>query len=89
MELSNRQLETVIQVDALHTLREPLETYLNPLWWQLKGLLYTATGYGDKIPTEYMVKHNNRLKRVYIHIFSNCGSLYIFSKGERIAIDEV
>ncbi len=26
----------------------PLETFNNPLWWQLRGLTYTATGYGKK-----------------------------------------
>lgn len=89
MEQSVVQLETVFRVDAHHIERKQLETFISPTWWQLKGLSYTATGYGAKIPTQYMVKHNNRLKRVYCRIFSNCGSLYIINKGQCIAIDEV
>ena len=54
-----------------------LETKEAPLWHHLKSLMYTATGYGSKIPTIYKVKHNNRWKRVYCHIYSNFGTLYI------------
>jgi hypothetical protein len=57
----------------------PLETVEKPLWWQLRGLSYTSTGYGPKIPTSYMVKHNNRMKRVYCRIYSNSGSLFIIN----------
>ena len=71
--------------DYNHT---PLETVRKPLWWQLRGLMYTATGYGKKIPTEYMVKHNNRMKRVYCCIYSNVGSLYIKSHGHDIFLTE-
>ena len=65
-----------------------LETFDNPLWWQLRGLMYTATGYGKKIPTSYMVKHNNRLKRVYMGIFSNIGSLYIKHNGHDVFVED-
>jgi len=85
----NRQLETVERIDALNTIRTPLETIEKPLWWQERGLSYTATGYGSKIPTQYMVKHSGRMKRVYCRIFSNAGSLYIVSGKTTIAIDEV
>ena len=63
-----------------------LETFDNPTWWQVKGLSYTSTGYGSKIPTSYMVKHNNRLKRVYCMIYSNSGTLFIIHKGEKIIL---
>lgn len=63
-----------------------MEIKIKTLWWQERGLLYTATGYGEKIPTEYMVKRNNRWHRVYCRIFSNIGSLYIMSKGKKIGI---
>ena len=59
-----------------------------PLWWQKQGLSYTATGYGSKIPTEYRVKWNSRLYRVYCGIFSNCGAMYIISKGHRYYIQD-
>ena len=66
----------------------PLETFHKPTWWQDRGLSYTASGYGRKIPTSYMVKHNNRLKRVYCAIFSNSGTLYIINKGDWIVVSE-
>lgn len=42
-----------------------------------RGLSYTASGYGVKIPTGYMVKFANRWRRVYCRVFSNSGTLYI------------
>lgn len=47
------------------------------LWWQAKGLMYTASGYGKRIPTVHMVKYNNKWRRVYCCIYSNNGTLYI------------
>lgn len=55
-------------------------------WWQLKGLQFTATGYGAKIPTQYMVKYSGRWMRVYCRIYSNIGSLYIISKGLKLSV---
>lgn len=66
---------------------EQSELIYKPLWWQLRGLMYTATGYGKKIPTDKMIKFNGRFLRIYCHIFSNCGTCYIVSKGEQIIID--
>ena len=63
----------------------PTKTVLLPR--QKKGLMYTATGYGSKIPTEKMVFYLNRWRRVYCHIYSNCGTCYIVSKGEKTIID--
>ena len=56
-----------------------------PLWWQLKGLTYTASGYGSKIPTDYMVYVNEtkRWYRVYCTIYSNSGSCWVTVKGQR------
>ena len=48
-----------------------------PLWWQLQRLSYTSTGYGSRIPTQYMVKFNDRWHRVYCRIYSNIGTCYI------------
>ena len=58
------------------------------LWWQKKGLMYTATGYGSKIPTKWQVKWNNRIYRVYCSIHSNCGVMYIISKGTKFYIQD-
>ena len=43
--------------------------------------------YGKKIPTAYMVRFNNRWYRVYSAIFSNIGTNYIVSAGEKITVE--
>jgi hypothetical protein len=45
------------------------------------GLQYTATGYGNKLPTIYMVKYNNRWRRVYSICYSNVSTEYIIIDG--------
>jgi len=67
------------------------DIYLNPLPWQERGLLYTATGYGHKIPSRYTLKLNGRMRRVYIACHSNCASSYVEVLGERyiVEMDEV
>lgn len=42
---------------------------------------YSATGYGRRIPTRYMVWTGGRWRRVYCYCFSNSGSLYIGKIG--------
>jgi len=55
----------------------PTPTEVRPLWWQQKGLNYTASGYGRRIPTQYVVRVENRWRRVYCCIYSNAGTCYI------------
>ena len=50
---------------------------IDRLWWQEKGLSFTTSGYGSRIPTQYKVKVNNKWRRVYCKIYSNIGMLYI------------
>ena len=63
---------------ATHYL-EDLESKDAPLWWHLKGLSYTASGYGRKIPTRHMVRlpGASRWRRVYCCIYSNVGTCYV------------
>lgn len=49
--------------------------------WQKAGRMYTASGYGRKIPSPYQVKWNGRWRRVYICQISNAGSAYIGKPG--------
>jgi hypothetical protein len=58
-------------------LTQECEWKVAPLWWQEKGLQYTATGYGSRIPSSYMVKYNGRWRRVYVCIYGNAGTAYI------------
>ena len=48
---------------------------------------HSKTGYGDKIPTQYMVFIGNKWRRVYCRIYSNIGTCYILIKGEQVIID--
>lgn len=51
-----------------------------------RGMQYTATGYGAKIPSRFMVKWNDRWRRVYVTQYSNVGSFWIQSNGNKIAV---
>lgn len=67
-------------------LTEYVECKFQFLWWQTKGLSYTASGYGKRIPTIYMLKYNNRWRRVYCCIYSNSGTLYIGKLSDRLFV---
>ena len=58
-----------------------------PLSWQKQGLTYTVSGYGKRIPTQYKVKHDGRLYRVYCCQFSNTGTLYIQTRKGDVTVD--
>ena len=65
----------------------PVEARRSILWWQARGLSFTASGYGRKIPTSLQVRIPDRLGRmkwvrVYCCIFSNIGTCYVARKGE-------
>lgn len=59
-----------------------------PLEWQRRGLQYTATGYGKRIPTTRMARVGKRWHRIYCAIFSNSGTCYIESKGKDLIVEE-
>ena len=56
--------------------------------WQERGLSYTATGYGAKIPTTRMVRWNSRWHRVYCAVYANSGLPYIRIYGVDVTIYE-
>lgn len=47
---------------------------------------YSATGYGAKIPTRYMVRFGPRWRRVYMAQFGNAGTAYIGKPGAWLAV---
>ena len=57
-----------------------------PLWWQLKGLQQTASGYGSRLVTPYKVKFNDRWRRVYCRQYSNAGTLYIGRLADNLTV---
>jgi hypothetical protein len=67
---------------------DELEHKTKLLWWQERGLSYTATGYGNKIPTHLMVRlpGDKRWRRVYCCIYSNMGTNYVIKNNEWIVI---
>ncbi len=64
----------------------PLEFKENWLSWQEYGFQFSASGYGTRIPTRYMVKYRGTWRRVYAIRKANAASAYIISKGERLFI---
>ena len=55
------------------------------------GLNYTATGYGNKLPTRYMVKVDNGLSKRWYRVYSTChsnvSSEYVLVRGDKIRVD--
>jgi hypothetical protein len=43
-------------------------------------------GYGRRIPTDYKIKINSRLYRVYCCCFSNAGTCYIDTKDHKFLV---
>lgn len=68
-------------------LTESVEVKEAPMAHHMRGLSYTASGYGVRIPTPYMVKVERRWRRVYCCIFSNSGTLYIGRRPDHIIVD--
>lgn len=55
--------------------------------WQRRGLQYTATGYGTKIPTSKVIKWSDgKVRRVYCDVFGNVGSCYCMILGCKVSV---
>lgn len=68
---------------------EKVEAQERPLWWQEKGLHETASGYGRKLTSPYVVKWRGRWRRVYVCLISNAGTSYIGKPGDWIATVDI
>jgi len=55
-------------------------------WWQEEGLMQTASGYGNRLLTSWMIRDNGRLKRIYAICYSNVSTLYILRNGKRVLV---
>ena len=60
-----------------------------PMAHHLAGLTWTATGYGARIPTPYMVQVFGKWRRVYCRIYSNIGTLFIGRKYDGTQIIDI
>ena len=68
-------------------LETPFTVSVKRLWWQEKGLRQTATGYGRKLTTEYMLhRTGERALRVYAVCFSNVASFYVLIGGKALYV---
>lgn len=47
----------------------------------------TASGYGKKIPTSYMIKFRGRWRRVYSASFSNLSTEYVVVDGDDVVVN--
>lgn len=48
---------------------------------------HTASGYGGRIPTQYMIKYLGRWRRVLAMVYGNSGSLYVNEGGQIAHLD--
>lgn len=67
-------------------LSKPFRWKYAPTDWQKRGLQETATGYGSRLTSSRMIKiEGEKLwRRVRVICFSNAGSAFIESKGQRL-----
>lgn len=61
-------------------LTRSVDVKIDELEWQKRGLSFTASGYGSRIPTPYKIKVDGVWRRVYCRIYSNVGTLFIGRK---------
>ena len=66
-----------------------VDSKIAPLWWHDKGLSYTASGYGKRIPTRHMVRFNDKWRRVYCCIYSNIGTCYIGQLSDGLIVSQI
>lgn len=55
--------------------------------WQVKGLTYTSSGFGRKIPTSKQLFVLGRWRRVYCDIYSNSGVCYVIIDKQEVNIN--
>lgn len=64
----------------------------SPMPHHVRGLSWTASGYGKRIPSRTMVFFNGRWRRVYVCQYSNSGTAYIgkwiIGRGAEITVSE-
>ena len=69
------------------TISVPAKIAIMP--WQAAGLTWTATGYGARIPSRYMVQWDGRWRRVYVACYGNAGTAYIGKPGAWLATVDI
>lgn len=69
---------------AILYLDRPYEKKQSMLPWQRAGLQQTASGYGKRLTSSYMLRiQGERVwRRIYVVCYSNAGSAYVVIKGQ-------
>lgn len=73
--------------DCFQTIEVPVKVKMMP--HHVRGLSWTATGYGARIPTAYMVQVQGKWRRVYAICYSNSGVLFIGKRYDQTAIIDI
>ena len=68
---------------------QPVPVRESPMAHHLAGLTWTATGYGARIPSRYMVHINGKWRRVYFRCYSNIGTCFIGRKYDGTQIVDI
>lgn len=71
--------------EAFCTVSVPVK--IAELPWQKAGLTWTATGYGRRIPSRYMVRWGSKWRRVYVCQISNAGTAYIGKLSDNLFVN--
>jgi hypothetical protein len=58
----------------------------DPPPWMAAGRQQTATGYGAKLNSGYMIYFQKIHRRVYVTCFSNVGTLWFMYRGRKIIL---
>ena len=66
---------------------DKLQVKIELLNWQQRGLQQTASGFGNKLTSEYKVKLNKCWYRVYYKLYSNIGQFFIVQKGQKRSLE--
>lgn len=62
------------------------ELIWNPPKWK-RGLQETASGYGKRLNSGWMINFEGRKHRIYVTIYGNSGSSWFMSRGRKIHVD--
>jgi hypothetical protein len=67
----------------------PFELKREPLWFHKRNLMQTATGFGEQLKTEWMIKIENRWHRIFCRIYSNIGLLFIKKANAKYVLSDI
>jgi hypothetical protein len=57
-----------------------------PLPWQRRGLQQTASGYGLRLTSRYMIHFGGKFRRLYVTCISNAASTWFTVRGEKVFV---